>query len=92
MGIQRWWNAREPGQRTRVGRRQRREPPVEDGGHVARGSEVASADSCQHVTDWVLSTLKTVWKQLLKERLDALLGRAFKPSDNVLELNTWERQ
>jgi hypothetical protein len=92
MGIQRWWNAREPGQRTRVGRRQRCEPPVEDGGHVARGSEVASADSCQHVTDWVLSTLKTVWKQLLKERLDALLGRAFKPSDNVLELNTWERQ
>src|SRR5215218_1713841 len=40
---QRCWNAREPRQRTRVGRRERCEPPVEDGGHVSYGSEVASA-------------------------------------------------
>jgi hypothetical protein len=32
MGMQRCWNAWEPGQRTWVGRRERCEPPVEDGG------------------------------------------------------------
>ena len=35
MGMERWWNAGEPGQRTWVGRRERWEAPVEDGGHVA---------------------------------------------------------
>ena len=34
MGIERFWNAREPGQRTLV-RRELREAPIEDGGHVA---------------------------------------------------------
>jgi len=55
MGMQLWWNAGEPGQRTWVGRRQRSEAPVDDGGHVACGFEVASADGCQYVAEWVLS-------------------------------------
>ena len=56
MVMQRWWNAREPGQRTWVGGRQRWEAPVEDGGHVACGFEVASAGGCQQVAEWVLSS------------------------------------
>ena len=56
MVIQRWWNAREPGQRTWVGRCERWEAPVEDGGHVACGFEVASSGGCQHVAEWVLSS------------------------------------
>ena len=56
MGTQRWWNAREPGQRTWVGRRELWEPPVEDGGHVACGPEVSSAGGrCQQVMEWVRS-------------------------------------
>ena len=43
MATERWGNAREPGQRTWVGRRELWEPPVEDGGHVARGREIATA-------------------------------------------------
>ena len=54
MGMERCWNAREPGQRTWVGRRELWEAPVEDGGHVACGSEVASAGGCQQVAEWVL--------------------------------------
>ena len=54
--MQRWWNAREPGQRTWVDRRERWEAPVEDGGHVAGGSEVASGGGCQQVAEWVLSS------------------------------------
>jgi hypothetical protein len=52
---QRWWNAGEPRQRTWVVRCQLWEAPVEDGGQVARGFEVASAGRCQHVAQWVLS-------------------------------------
>jgi hypothetical protein len=38
------WNLWEPGQRTTwIGRRQRGEAPVEDGGHVACGREIATA-------------------------------------------------
>jgi hypothetical protein len=55
MGIERFWNAREPGQRTWVGRRQLWEAPIEHGGHVARGSKVASADGRHHVTQWVFT-------------------------------------
>ena len=54
MGMQRWWNAGEPGQRTWVDRCERWEAPVEDGCHVACGSEVASAGGCQHVQEGVL--------------------------------------
>jgi hypothetical protein len=53
--MQRWWNAGEPGQRTWVLRGERWEPPVEDGGHVACGFEVASAGGCQHVAERVLT-------------------------------------
>ena len=53
MATERFWNAREPGQRTWVGRRQLWEAPVEDGGHVACGSEVATGGRCQHVAEWV---------------------------------------
>jgi hypothetical protein len=46
IGMERFWDAREPGQRTWVGRRKRWEAPVEDGGHVACGFEVASGGGC----------------------------------------------
>ena len=55
MGMQRFWNAREPGQRTWVGRRELWEAPVEDGGHVACGLEVASAGGCQQVAEGVFT-------------------------------------
>jgi hypothetical protein len=55
MVMQRFWNAREPGQRTWVDRRQLWEAPVEDGGHVACGFEVAFAGGCQQVAERVLS-------------------------------------
>jgi hypothetical protein len=45
----------EPGQRTRVGRRERYQAPVEDGGHVARRFEVASVGGSEHVAEWVLT-------------------------------------
>jgi hypothetical protein len=56
MGPERWWNAREPRQRTWVDRRQLWEAPVEDGGHVACGSEVATGGRCQHVAERLLSS------------------------------------
>jgi len=55
MIMERWWNARQPGQRTWVGRRERYQAPVEDGGQVARRFEVASAGGCQQVAEWVLT-------------------------------------
>jgi hypothetical protein len=54
MGMGRFWNAREPRQRTRVGRRELWEAPVEHGGHVACSPEVSSAGRRQHVAQWVL--------------------------------------
>jgi hypothetical protein len=54
MGMQRCWNAGEPGQRTWVVRRERREAPAEDGGHVTCGCEVASGGGCQHMAERVL--------------------------------------
>jgi hypothetical protein len=56
MVMKRFWYAWEPGQRTWVGRRERWEAPVEDGGHVACGFEVASTGGCQHEAEWVLSS------------------------------------
>ena len=53
--MERWWNARQPGQRTWVGRRERWEAPVEDRGHVACGAEVASAGGRQQVADGVFT-------------------------------------
>jgi len=57
MVMQRCWNAREPRQRAKVARHERCKAPVEDGGHVACGSQVASAGRCQHVSEWVLTSL-----------------------------------
>ena len=54
--MQRWWNAREPRQRTWVDRRERWEAAVKDGGHVAGSAEVSSGGGCQHVAERVLST------------------------------------
>jgi len=54
MAMERFWNAREPRQRTRVGRRELWEAPVEDGGHIARGVEVSSGGGCQQVGERVL--------------------------------------
>jgi hypothetical protein len=47
-------DAREPGQRTWVDRRQLGEAPIGDGGHVGCGSKVTFAGGCQHVAEWVL--------------------------------------
>jgi hypothetical protein len=55
MVMQRGWNAREPGPRTWVGKRELWEAPVDDGGHIACGSEVASGGGCQQVAERVLS-------------------------------------
>ena len=55
--MEHWWNAWEPRQRTWADRRQLWEAPVEDGGHIARGFEVASTGGCQHVTEWVITGL-----------------------------------
>jgi hypothetical protein len=55
MVLQRRWNAREPGQRTWVGRRERWEAPVEEGGHIACGFEVASTGGCQHKAEGVFT-------------------------------------
>jgi hypothetical protein len=51
MGMQGWWNAREPGQRTLVGRSERCEAPIEDGRNVVCGSEVAFAGGCQQLAE-----------------------------------------
>jgi hypothetical protein len=64
MATERFWNAREPRQRTWVDRRQLWEAPVEDGGHVACGSEVASAGGCEHVAEWVFTGLGRDAKQV----------------------------
>jgi hypothetical protein len=55
MVLRRGWNAREPGQRTWVGRRELWEAPVKDGGHVAGSAEVASGGGCQHVAERVFT-------------------------------------
>jgi hypothetical protein len=54
MAVERCWNVWEPGQRTRVDRRQRWETPVEHGGHVAGSAEVTSEGGCLQVQDGVL--------------------------------------
>jgi len=54
IGMQRWWNARQPGQRTWIGWRER-ETPVEDSGHIVCGSKVAPGGGGQHVTEGVFT-------------------------------------
>jgi hypothetical protein len=57
----------EPGQRTWAVRCERCEAPVEDGGHVACGSEVGSGGSCQQVTERVLTGFGGKGEQLSSE-------------------------
>jgi hypothetical protein len=64
IGMQRCWNAWEPGQRTSVGRRERREAPVEDGRHIVCGSKVASAGGCQQVMEWMLAGFRRQSEQV----------------------------
>src|SRR5829696_12828 len=54
IGTERFWNAREPRQRTWVDGRRLWEAPVEDGGHVAGTAEVASGGGCLQVAERVL--------------------------------------
>jgi hypothetical protein len=81
--MERWWNAREPGQRTWVGRRELWEAPVEDGGHVACGLEVSSEGDCLQVQEGVLSSFGREGEQvgsqgwpgrLVGESRDVLVG------------------
>jgi hypothetical protein len=68
MIMQRWWNAREPGQRTWIGRCERGEPPVEDGRHVACGREIATAGGCQQVAERMLAGFGREGEQVSPER------------------------
>src|SRR4029450_10204455 len=72
--MQRFWNAREPGQRTWVGIGEQCEPPVEDGGHVVCGSEVASAGGCQPVQAWVFAGFGGEGEQVSSEGWPGGLG------------------
>ena len=53
MVMQRCWYAGEPGKRPWVSGCGLWEAPVEDGGPVACGSEVAAGGGCEHVAKWV---------------------------------------
>jgi hypothetical protein len=67
IGLERWWNAWEPGQRTWVARSERCKTPGEDAGHVVCGLDVASAGGCQQVVEWVLSCFGGEGEQLDSE-------------------------
>ena len=58
MGMEHFWNAREPRQRTPVSRHELWEAPVEDGGHVACRVEFATGGRCLEVEEWVFSALR----------------------------------
>ena len=66
--MQRWWNAEEPRQRTRVDRREGREAPVEDGGHVYYGAEVSSTGGNLEVEERVLTGLSRQAEQVCMQR------------------------
>jgi hypothetical protein len=55
IGLERCWNARQPGQRTRVGWRERCEAPVEHGRHIVCCSKVASRGGRQEVAERVFT-------------------------------------
>ena len=67
IGVEPWWNARQPGQRTRVGGRERGEAPVEDGRRIACGSNIASAGSCQQVAKRVFTSFGRKGDQMSSE-------------------------
>jgi hypothetical protein len=77
MVMQRWWNAWEPGQRTWVGGCGLWEAPVEDGCHIAGGSEVASGGSCQQVAERVFTGFGREGEQMSSQgRPSRLVGEA----------------
>ena len=57
-GAERFWNAREPGQRPWAARSERCEAPVADGGHIVCGSKVAPGGGCQQVAEWMLTCFR----------------------------------
>ena len=81
--MQRFWNAREPGQRTSVRRRELWEAPVKDGRHVACGFEVASAGSRKHVSEWVPSRFG---RQVEEVRSQGWPGGFSEPWDELVGL------
>jgi hypothetical protein len=74
MGMEGWWNAGEPGQRPWVGRRERWEAPVEDGGHVACSPEVASGGGRQQVAERVLPSFGREGEQVGPQRWPGRFG------------------
>src|SRR5829696_4234525 len=67
MGMQRWGNAWEPGQRTWVGRCGPCEARIEDGGHVAGSAEVSSGGGGPQVEEWVLTGVRCQAEQVCSE-------------------------
>jgi hypothetical protein len=68
MGMECFWYAGEPGQRTLVGRGELGEAPVEDGGHVAGSAEVSSAGGCQHVAEGMFTGFGRQREQMEPQR------------------------
>jgi hypothetical protein len=64
ISLERCWNARQPGQRTWICRRERCKTPVQDGRHIVCGSKVSSTSGCQHVEKWMLSRFDCDRKQV----------------------------
>ena len=58
MAVESCWYAGQPRKRTSVDRRQLWEAPVEDGGHVACGFEVATGGRCLQVAERVFTGLR----------------------------------
>jgi hypothetical protein len=74
MGLERWWNAREPGQWTWASGREFWEAPVKDSGHVACGAEVASARGCQQVAERALSSFGRQREQVCPQSWPSRFG------------------
>jgi hypothetical protein len=74
IGMERWWNGREPGQRTWIGRRERCEAPVQHGRHIVCGSKVASAGGCQQMAEWMLSRFSRQGEQVGAQGWPSRLG------------------
>jgi hypothetical protein len=87
MGVERFWYAREPGQRTWVDRRQRWEAPLDDGGHVAGTAEVSSGGGCLQVAERVFTGLRREGEQLgSQSRPGRFSGESGEVVVNLVEL------
>jgi hypothetical protein len=74
MGMECFWNARQPGQRTWVDRRQLWEAPVEDGGHGVCGSKVMSGGGCQQMAERPLTRFSREGEQVGSQRWPSGFG------------------